>query len=306
MALDRTTLKIGFALPVSGAWATPRHVTEIARRAEGLGYASLWTFQRLLTPVGSGMPPVYRSVLDPLVVLGYAAAVTERVRLGTAILNMPYVAPAVLGKQLATLDVLSDGRVDAGLGLGWSPEEFAAVGVNLARRGARAEEYLACLRALWGPDPVTFDGEFYQVPTASVQPKPVQRPGPPLLLGASSDRALDRIGRLADGWISNSRADLTALAAPIRRVRDAATAAGRDPAALRFVCRGVVRDAPRTVPLTGSLDEVRTDLPVLAAQGMTEMFVDLNFDPAVGHPDADPAAAMRRAHDVLEALSPGA
>ncbi|TRW46144.1 LLM class F420-dependent oxidoreductase [Georgenia yuyongxinii] len=297
-------MKIGFALPVSGSWATPSNVTELARRAENLGYASLWTFQRLLAPVGSTLPPVYRSVLDPLMVLGYAAAVTERVRLGTAIVNMPYLAPAVLAKQLATLDVLSDGRVDAGLGLGWSQEEFAAVGTDYARRGARAEEYLDCLRALWGPDPVEHAGAFYRVPRASVQPKPVQRPGPPILLGATSERALRRIGRCADGWISNSRADLTTLAAPIAQVRDAARAAGRDPATMRFVCRGVVRDGPRTRPLTGSLDEVRADLPGLAAQGMTEVFLDLNFDPTIGHPDADPAAAMRRAHEVLEALAP--
>ncbi|MFD1504983.1 TIGR03619 family F420-dependent LLM class oxidoreductase [Georgenia yuyongxinii] len=297
-------MKIGFALPVSGSWATPSNVAELARRAEELGYASLWTFQRLLAPVGSTLPPVYRSVLDPLMVLGYAAAVTERVRLGTAIVNMPYLAPAVLAKQLATLDVLSDGRVDAGLGLGWSQEEFAAVGTDYARRGARAEEYLDCLRALWGPDPVEHAGAFYRVPRASVQPKPVQRSGPPILLGATSERALRRIGRLADGWISNSRADLTTLAAPIAQVRAAAQAAGRDPATMRFVCRGVVRDGPRTRPLTGSLDEVRADLPDLAAQGMTEVFLDLNFDPKIGHPDADPAAAMRRAHEVLEALAP--
>lgn len=297
-------MRIGFALPVSGSWATPRNVAALARRAEELGYSSLWTFQRLLVPADSTLPPVYRSVLDPLVVLGYAAAVTERVRLGTAIVNMPYLAPAVLAKQLATLDVLSDGRVDAGLGLGWAREEFQAVGADYARRGARAEEYLHCLRALWGPDPVEHAGAFYRVPRGSVRPKPVQRPGPPILLGATAERAMRRIGRLADGWISNSRADLTALAGPIRQVRAAAEAAGRDPAALRFVCRGVVRDAPRTRPLTGSLDEVRADLPDLAAQGMTEVFVDLNFDPTIGHPDADPVAAMRRAHEVLEALAP--
>lgn len=297
-------MKIGFALPVSGSWANPRNVAAIARRAEELGYLSLWTFQRLLVPTGSGMPPVYASVLDPLVVLAHAAAVTERVRLGTAVVNMPYLAPAVLAKQLATLDVLSNGRLDAGLGLGWSPEEFEAVGTDYARRGARAEEYLACLRALWGPDPVEFSGDFYRVPHGSVQPKPVQRPGLPVLLGATSERAMSRIGRLADGWISNSRADLSALAAPIEQVREAARAAGRDPAALRFVCRGVVRDAPRSGPLTGSLDEVRADLPDLAAQGVTEVFLDINFDPTVGHPHADPAAAMGRAHAVLEALAP--
>jgi probable F420-dependent oxidoreductase len=297
-------MDIGFGLPCAGSWATPDTVTEIARRAEQLGYRSLWTFQRLIVPAGSSLPAVYHSVLDPVVALGFAAAVTDRVRLGTAIVNLPFLAPAVLGKQLATLDVLCQGRLDAGLGLGWAPEEFEAAGTPYARRGARAEEYLACLRALWGPDPVEFAGEFYRVPPSSVLPKPVQQPHPPLLLGGDNPRALTRIGRLADGWISGSRADLGALAPAVEAVRSAAREAGRDPDRMRFICRGVVRDAPRSGPLTGALEEVRADLAAIAGQGMTELFVDLNFDPTVGNVGADPAHCRRRAHEVLEALAP--
>ena len=301
-----TAMDIGFGLPVSGGWATPGNLAEIARRAEQLGYATLWSFQRLFVSEQQPLPPAYSSVLDPIVPLAFAAAVTDRISLGTAIVNMPYQAPAVLAKQLASLDVVSGGRLVAGLGLGWSAEEFAAVGVPYERRGARAEEYLACLRALWGPDPVGFAGEFYSVPAASVRPKPVQQPGPPVLLGGTAPRALTRAGRLAEGWISSSRADPETLGGSVETVRAGAREAGRDPAALRFVCRGVVLDAPRTRPLTGSLDEVRADLPGLAAQGITEMFVDLNFDPTVGNPDVPEKTAMRRAHDVLEALAPGA
>jgi probable F420-dependent oxidoreductase len=296
-------MHIGFALPVSGSWATPANVTMIARRAEELGYATLWTFQRLLVPGGSPPMGVYESVLDPIASLGYAAAVTDHIELGTAIVNLPFSAPVVLGKQLATVDVLSGGRLVAGLGLGWSAEEFAAAGVPVERRGARAEDYLACLRALWGPDPVAYEGEFYRVPTARVQPKPVRDPVP-LLLGGTATVALERIGRLADGWISSSRADLATLSEPIETVRAAAVTAGRDPSGLRFVCRGVLLDAPRTRMLTGSLDEVRADLPRLAEQGVTELFVDLNFDPSVGAPDVDPEASMRRASAVLEVLAP--
>ncbi len=298
-------MDIGFALPVSGAWATPGNVVEVARRAEELGYASLWTFSRLLVPEAARLPPVYASVLDPVVTLASAAAVTERVRLGTAIVNMPFQPPVVLAGQLATLDVLSAGRVDAGLGLGWVPEEFEAAGVPFERRGARAEEYLACLRALWGPDPVEFAGKFYRVPRSSVLPKPVQRPHPPLLLGGGAPAALARIGRLADVWISASRFDPARLGQYVEPVRQAARDAGRDPAGLRFVCRGVVRAGERTGPLTGSLGQVRADLPGLAAQGITEVFVDLNFDLAVGSPDVEPEVAMARAREVLEALAPG-
>jgi alkanesulfonate monooxygenase SsuD/methylene tetrahydromethanopterin reductase-like flavin-dependent oxidoreductase (luciferase family) len=166
-------LRLGFGLPVSGAWATPEAMARFAVRAEELGYASLWTFQRLLYPVGAELGPVYRSVHDPLIALAYVAALTERIRLGLAIVNAPFYAPIVLAKQLSTLDVVSAGRLDAGLGLGWSHQEFAAAGVPFERRGARVEDFVACLRTLWGADPVRYDGEFYSVPEAEVAPKPV-------------------------------------------------------------------------------------------------------------------------------------
>ena len=206
-------MRMGFGLPVSGSWATPDNVLTVARRADQFGYASVWSFQRLLTPPGNQLAPVYTSVLDPTVVLGYAAAVTERVDLGIAIINAPFESPALLAKQLATLDLLSRGRLIAGLGLGWLPEEFTASGVPFERRGARIEEYLRCLEALWGPDPVRFDGEFYQVPPSLALPKPVPRATsgsgrssrPPILMGGDAPAALERIGRIGDGWISSSR-----------------------------------------------------------------------------------------------------
>jgi alkanesulfonate monooxygenase SsuD/methylene tetrahydromethanopterin reductase-like flavin-dependent oxidoreductase (luciferase family) len=151
-------MQIGFGAPVAGAWATPEYLTAFARRAEDAGYASLWSFQRLLVPEGSGMEPVYRSVLDPLVALGYVAASTARIRLGVALINLPFVSPTVLAKQATTVDVLSGGRLDLGLGIGWMPEEFAATGASTARRGARTEEYLAVLRTLWADEVSSFDG----------------------------------------------------------------------------------------------------------------------------------------------------
>jgi probable F420-dependent oxidoreductase len=299
-----TAMRIGFGLPVSGSWATPDGVTAIATRAEELGYATLWSFQRLLVPVGMPLEPQYHSVSDPLLPLAFAAAVTRRARLGTAVVNLPFVAPPVLAKQLATLDVLSGGRAVAGVGLGWVPEEFEGVGVPYERRGARGEEYLAALRALWGPDPVSFDGEFYRVPESSVLPKPVRPGGPPVLLGGSAPAALARSGRLADGWISSSRADPETIDRPIIAVKEAARAAGRDPEAMEFVVRGVVRVGPRTRPLTGTLDEIAADLPELAGKGVTEVFVDLNFDPTIGNPEVDRERSMARATEVLEALAP--
>ncbi len=305
-------MRIGFGVPVSGAWATPANVASFATRAEALGYGSLWTFQRLLVPEGSPMEPVYHSVLDPMVTLGYVAAVTTRIRLGVAVVNMPYLAPGYLAKQAATVDVLSDGRHDLGLGLGWMPEEFTVTGGTMTRRGARTAEYIEVMRRLWAGGVTEFGGEFYTVPAGRMAPSPVQRPGPPILLGGTVPRALARVGRLADGWITSSRADLSRIGDGITVIRKAAEQAGRDPGALRIVCRGVVRaGAPQRlaegggrVLLSGSFEDIRADTEWLAEQGVTEVFYDLNWDPLVGSPAADLAGASARAGEILTELAP--
>jgi probable F420-dependent oxidoreductase len=257
------------------------------------------------------MEPVYQSVLDPMAVLSYAAAVTSRIRLGVAIINLPFVSPAYLAKQAATLDVLSAGRHDLGLGIGWMPEEFALTGASMARRAARTAEYVAVLRSLWADGVSEFAGEFYTVPRGVMAPKPVQPGGPPLLLGGMARPALERIGRIADGWLTSSRTDLAGIGEPIAIIRAAAQAAGRDPDGLRIICRGVVRagtdvagpDGSRLL-LSGSFDQIRADTQTLAGRGVTEIFYDLNWDPLVGAPDADPAAATARATEILDALAP--
>jgi probable F420-dependent oxidoreductase len=306
-------IDIGFGAPVSGAWATPQNLASFASRADKVGYASLWSFQRLLVPDGSGLEPVYQSVLDPMAVLSYAAAVTSRIRLGVAVINAPFVSPGYLAKQAASLDVLSSGRHDLGLGIGWMPEEFALTGAMRAGRGARTEEYIQVLRALWADGICEFDGESYQVPRGVQAPRPVQPAGPPILLGGLARPALERVGRVADGWVTSSRTDLSRIAELIAVVRESAVAAGRDAAALRVVCRGVVRagaeqagpDGSRLL-LSGSYEQIRADTQALAGEGVTEIFYDLNWDPQIGAPDADPAAAAARATEILEALAPGA
>jgi probable F420-dependent oxidoreductase len=306
-------MRIGFGLPVAGAWAHPETIAQFARRAEDLGYDSLWTFQRLLVPADDEPAPVYRSVLDPLLSLSFAAAHTSRIRLGVSIINMPFVSPALLAKQAATLDLLSSGRLELGLGAGWSAVEFTASGAGTARRGARAEEYLAVLRTLWADEVSEYHGEFYEIPPSRMAPKPAQQPGPPVLLAGVVPAALRRAGRLASGWLSSSRTNLDKISEQAQIVRAAAGEAGRDPASVRVVCRGVVRagelvnDAaqggrPR---LAGSYDQIRADTGWLETQGVTEVFYDLNWDPLIGSPETDPAAATERAGEILQALAPG-
>jgi probable F420-dependent oxidoreductase len=295
-------MRVGFAVPVSGPWATPENLRRVAVRAEELGYHELWTFQRLLYPVGHPMGPTYRAVHDPIVTLAHVSAVTSRIRLGVAVINA-YVQPVPLAKQLATLQTLSGGRLTAGIGLGWLPEEFEATGVDMARRGRRGEEFVEVLRKAWTDDVVEHEGEFYRVPPAHVDPKPLPGP-PPILLGGTADVALRRAARLADGWVSSSREDLASITARIGLIKAELDAAGRDAGAFRLVCRGStqVRARDEDRPLTGTYDKIRRDVEALGAAGVTEVFHDLNFDSEI--PASDAKEAMRRAEEALEALAP--
>ena len=303
-------MDIGFGAPVAGAWATPQNITDFARRAQRLGYRSLWTFQRLLVPTGSDMAAVYHSVLDPMVSLGYTAAVTTDIRLGVAVVNHPFFPPLLLAKQAATVDVLSGGRLDLGIGIGWLEQEFTGTGAVMGGRGARTEEYIAALRTVWSGSGEWFRGEHYEIPAGRSEPLPVQRPGPPVLLGGMSRPAMERAGRVADGWVTASAANLSQIAEYAKIVQGAAAAAGRTP--VRIVVRGVVRtgaeartSSGKRMLLSGSYAQIREDVAWLESCGVTEVFYDLNWDPLVGDPAASPEGAAARASEVMEALAPG-
>jgi probable F420-dependent oxidoreductase len=316
---------LGFGLPVSGSWATPETMLRIARRAEQSGYASLWTFQRILSPVAApdesatvavGNPSArpaddasYLSVHDAILPLAYVAAGTDRIRLGTATVCAPFTPPVMLAKAMTTLDHLCSGRLTVGVGIGWMPEEYVAAGIPYERRGARMDEYLRCLDAVWTQDPVQFDGEFYRIPLSRIDPRPVQRPRPPVLVGGSAPEALRRAGRLAEGWIASSGHDLTRLGESVRLVREGAREAGRDPEQVRVLHRAVVDlvdqdpGAGRRL-FHGTAEQVRDDISALGQRGVTEVLVDVNFSPRVGSPDVDPDDATTEAERVLDALAP--
>ncbi|HEY3880502.1 MAG TPA: TIGR03619 family F420-dependent LLM class oxidoreductase [Trebonia sp.] len=304
-------MDIGFGAAISGSWATPRNLAELARRAERLGYRSLWTFQRLFAPAGAKLAPVYHSVLDPMVSLGYLAAATSSIRLGVAVVNHPFQSPLLLAKQAATVDVLSGGRLDLGIGSGWLPEEFTGSGVSMEHRGARADEFVAALRALWSGG-TGYQGTYLSVPAGRQEPRPVQQPGPPVLIGGMSRGAMERAGRIGDGWVTSSGADLSVIAESAMVVQNAARAAGRGPA--RIVCRGVVRPGEPAVSkttgqrrlLSGSFEQIREDVRWLGSCGVTEVFYDMNFDSAVGDPSADEGKAVLRASEIMERLAPDA
>jgi alkanesulfonate monooxygenase SsuD/methylene tetrahydromethanopterin reductase-like flavin-dependent oxidoreductase (luciferase family) len=200
-------IRLGFALPQFGALAgRGDQVAYFAAEAERLGASSLWVGDRLLAPVnpvvgyggGPAFPPEFRSILDPFTVLTVAATATRNAVLGFNVLNLPWYAPAVLARTLTTMDIVSGGRLIPGFGIGWSPDEYQAAGVPWPGRGARLEESLDALEALWGPSPAEHRGPLLTVPRTYLDLRPMQSPRPPIYLGGISKPALRRIGRRAD------------------------------------------------------------------------------------------------------------
>jgi probable F420-dependent oxidoreductase len=241
-----------------------------------------------------------------MLALTYAAARTTTIRLGVAVINLPYVSPTYLAKQVSTLDVLSGGRAGLALGTGWSAPEFIATGSDPKPRGRRTEEYLAVLHTLWNDEVSSFAGELYTVPPSVMAPRPVQAGGPPVLLGGTAEVALRRAGRIADGWVSSSRASFDDIARGAQIVRRSAEESGRDPDSIRIVVRGVVQAGRRddSMPLSGDWEQIRAGAQLFEEAGVTELFYDLNWDPLIGSPTADPKLAGERAEQILTALAP--
>src|SRR5919199_6828303 len=192
-------MEISTALPHHGRYASSEDIGYAAEEAERLGYTTVWVLDRLLRPVGGSMPGSYANVYDPLETLAYVAAKTERLRLGTSIIDALFQVPASLARRFATLDQLSGGRVIAGLGQGYASEEFAAANIPLSRRGAGFEEFIRAMQATWGPDPVSFSGRFYNIPESEINPKPVQDGGPSIVIAAMKETTVERAGRLGFG-----------------------------------------------------------------------------------------------------------
>ena len=230
-------MRLGIALPHFGPYATPQAIVTVARKAEALGFASLWVLDRLLWPIQpvskypgnphGEMPSPMQSTYDPLVVLSFAAAHTEKLFLGTSVLVAAYRSPAVTAKMTATLDLLSKGRLILGLGVGWSADEFAAVGRSLEERNQQADEFIEVLRVLWEAEESFFEGKFYRVPRSVFLPKPLQKSGPPIWIGGNSERALRRVATHGDGWHPTSRMAISDMTEKMARVRETATKLGR-------------------------------------------------------------------------------
>jgi probable F420-dependent oxidoreductase len=266
---------VSIGLPIVGPHASPEAVALVATAADRLGFRAVSLSERLLVPAGPGWSNDYGlpdwPAYDPIEALAWVAARTERIRLRTDVLVPLFQQPVVLARRLATLDHLSGGRVEAGVALGWMPEEYAAAGVPMAGRAARFEECLAALRACWGPDPVALDGEHYRIPSSKIGPKPVQDTIP-LLVGAVARPAVERAARLGDGFTVAFRS-WDATREQLRWYREAG---GTGP----IVLRGgpMLADAEHaTPPATWTEGHILDSLAEAAAEGVGELAWDLNI-----------------------------
>jgi len=216
---------------------------DICRTAEAAGFESIWGGEHVILPTtieskypytADGKIPAEPDtpIPDPLIWLAFAAAAAPTLRLGTCILIVPQRNPLVLAKELATLDQLSGGRVELGIGVGWLKEEFDALGVPWERRGARNDEYIAAMRALWAGPHAEFHGEFVDFAPVTCSPRPVQS-SIPILVGGDTEAAIQRAVRIADGYFPGE-GDAGRLGELIGRVRTAADKAGRDPLSIEI------------------------------------------------------------------------
>jgi probable F420-dependent oxidoreductase len=269
-------MDFGLMFANTGPFASPEGATTIARAAEDAGFESVWTVEHVVVPAGyestypysdTGRMPGSEAtpISDPIVWLTWAAAQTTTLNVGTGILILPQRNPVVLAKACATLDVLSQGRLRLGVGVGWLEEEFDVIGVPFKGRGRRAEEYVAAMRALWDDETATFAGDEVSFTNA------ISRPGPvngrvPVIVGGHSDAAAERAGRIGDGFFPG-KGDNDRLREVLTIMRHAAEDAGRDPDAIEVTAGGAAAFAPDPVEALAELAEMgvsRVAIPPLS------------------------------------------
>lgn len=287
-------MRVGLHALGIGTGARPQIIRAVAMAAETGGFATLWVGEHVVlvdeprsrypySADGRIAVPADADWLDPLLSLSYVAAVTSRIGLATGVLLLPEHNPVMAAKQAATLDVLSAGRLTLGVGIGWSAEEFAALGVPFARRGRRTAEYVDAMRALWADDVTSFHGEFVGFDAIRVNPKPVHGRRIPVVLGGNSDAALRRVAAFGDGWYGFN---LPAAAVAERL------------GALAGYCRDRGRELTGLSTAVALSDGTPDLIPELAETGVSELVI-------VGAPPTDPAGASAWVADLAARWMPG-
>jgi probable F420-dependent oxidoreductase len=288
-------MKLGLHALGIGAGARRDVIDEVAAAAERSGFATLWSGEHVVmvdrsssrypySDDGRIAVPAEADWIDPLIGLSFAAAATSTIGIATGVLLLPEHNPVLMAKQAATLDSLSGGRFTLGIGIGWSREEFDALGVPFEKRGARTAEYVAAMRTLWRDDVASFDGTFVRFDSVRVNPKPARDGRIPIVLGGNSDAALRRVAAWGDGWYGFNVDGVAAVAERLATLRTMCDEQGRDPAQLHLA---VALREPR-----------RSDVAALAELGVDELVV------VAGPPD-DAGAASDWVAELAGQWAPG-
>ena len=293
-------MRYGFYLPTRGHTATPEALETLVTRGEALGFASVMIADHVVFPAkvesrypytADGRFPGQGDALEQLALMAFIAAKTTRLRLVTSVMILPYRNPVFTAKAVATVDVLSRGRVTLGVGVGWLREEFEALGAaSFERRGAVSDEYLRIFKLLWTTSPASFSGEFYRFRDLQCLPLPVQKPHPPIWIGGHSRAALRRVARFGDGWHpvgANPAVPLrpVELRAALDELSRMMEAEGRDPAALTISYKAPLYDVGQPIaageerrPFSGSGEQIREDIETFARLGVSELIFDFRSE----------------------------
>jgi probable F420-dependent oxidoreductase len=309
----RRALELGWSLPSRGPLARVDVLTRLARTADTLGYSVVTISDHIVLPTRSSAPYPYdntgafpggsqQAYMEPISLAAWLLAATRRVRVAISVLVVPYRNPVVTAKQLATVDVLSGGRLIVGVGVGWWPEEFEALAAPpFAQRGAVTDEYINLMKTLWTEDSPRFEGKHYRIGDVTMLPHPVQKPHPPIWVGGHTEPALRRTATLGDVWHPiglRGPAGLAPaeLAEKLARIRALAREAGRNPASIGVAFRGPLDLWPARAktpaeplrPLAGPPDKVAADIRAYQAAGVDTMIFDFP------KPDAAALVALMR------------
>jgi probable F420-dependent oxidoreductase len=294
-------LKVGVSLPQAGQQATRENVIQMAKNAESEGFDSLWVFERLLWPINpqtpypatpdGSLPIEFQIMLDPLETLTYVAANTNKIALGTSVIDMLFHNPVVLARRLATLDVLSEGRSIAGFGIGWSKDEYQASNIPFQNRGKRADEFIQVLKRIWTDDVVEFKGEYYNILASKIGPKPLQKPHLPIYLGGFSPNTFSRIVNYdTNGWMAVVGGPLEYIEGTIKSIKDIANKSNKDPNKFKVILltylkvaldssQSTTTNEGQRFPFTGTVDQIGNDIKRVKQMDIDHIVLGYNFIP---------------------------
>ena len=287
-------------MPQAGEQSTTANIVRTAKTAEDEGFDSLWVFERLLWPISpqtpyvatpdGSLPVEYQRVFDPLETLTFVAAKTNKITLGTSVIDILFHNPVVLARRFATLDVLSEGRAIAGLGIGWSKDEYQVSNIPFENKGKRADEFIQALKKIWTEDIVEFKGNYYNIPASKIGPKPIQKPHIPIFMGGFSPNTFKRIINYStNGWLGLIVGPLEYLENTIKSMNEMASKANKDPNEFKTILltypniveskNEQLTNESQRFPLTGTIDQIGNDIKRIKKMGVDHIVFGYNFLP---------------------------